>query len=144
MPEEFNITINVENKLINIKEKGYIYINVYHQSTRSAHIVSHDSSITLPLRAVGENDYLHISVVSGSSYLWKACLINIPSWADFELCAEGKVAITHLNDDGRAILKIPPGPPTWELKMMRPTAALIGHTLDNVTIAYNGPGEGGG
>ncbi len=140
MAEEFDITIKVENKFIN--EKGYIYINVYHQSTRSAHIVSHDSSITLPLRAVGENDYLHISVVSGSGNLWKACLINIPSWADFEFCAEGKVSITHLNDDGRAILKIPPGPPTWELKMMRPTAALIGHTLDNVTIAYNGSGEG--
>ncbi len=88
--------------------------------------------------------YLFTSLPLISYLSWKACLINIPSWANFEFCAEGKVALTHSNDDARTMLKIPPGPPTWQLKRMRPTAALIGHTLDNVTIAYNGLGEGEG
>ncbi len=112
MPEAIGITI--KNKLR--KEKRGI--NVYHHATRSAHIISFDSSVTLPLETVGEDDYLHISVVSGPGNLWNDCSADLPSWANFELSTEGKVTLAHLDD--RTWINIPPGPPTWELKITRP------------------------
>jgi hypothetical protein len=117
MAKEIDITI--ENKLITEKRD----INVFHHSTRSAHIISHQSSITLPLRSAGdgEDDYLLISVVKGPGYLWMDCVINLPSWANFDFSLEGKLNVTHSTDAGRTVLKIPPGPPTWELKITRPT-----------------------
>ncbi len=121
MPEEIEIT--VENKLITEKRD----LNLYHYSTQSAHIISHNSSITLPLGSNGDKDYLHISVVKGPGYLEKYCLIDIPSWADFDFTSKESVtaiSITHSHDpDGaRTVLKIPPGPPAWELKITRPTS----------------------
>lgn len=138
MAEEFNI--KVENKLIEERR----YINVYHQSTRSAHLISYNSSITLPLGTGEENDYLYISAVRSHGNLWKACLINVPSWVDFEFSSEGKVAIAHSNDADRIILKVPPGPPTWQLKMTQSTAAFMGKPSDNVIIDDSGPGDGEG
>jgi hypothetical protein len=134
MPEEFNI--KVENKLIEERR----YINVYHQSTRSAHLISYNSSITLPLGTVEENDYLYISAVRSHGNLWKACLINVPSWADFEFSSDGTVALAHSHHDDRTILKISPGPPTWQLKMTHSTAAFMGKPLDNVIIGDNNAG----
>ncbi|UCH92779.1 MAG: hypothetical protein JSV88_21120 [Candidatus Aminicenantes bacterium] len=135
MPEKLDII--VENKLI--KEKRDI--NVYHQSTRSAHIISRSSSITLPLKTVEEDDYLYISIVRGPGNLWKDCVINIPSWADFEFSLEGKAAITHTGN--RTLLKIPPGPPTWQLKMTRPKDFGMAQTSDHVIIGDKDkePGE---
>lgn len=92
MPEE--IEIKVENKLV-IEKRD---LNVYHHSTQSAHIISHNSSITLPLGTSGENDYLHISVVKGPGYLENNCLIDIPSWANFDFtCKESVtgISVTH-------------------------------------------------
>ena len=63
MAKEINITI--ENKLVMEKRD----MNVYHHSTRSAHMISFDSSITLPLRSVMGDDYLHISIVTGPGNL---------------------------------------------------------------------------
>jgi hypothetical protein len=138
MPKEFDIT--VENKLIQEKR----YINVYHQSTRSAHLISYNSSITLPLGTAAENDYLYISAVRSHGNIWKACLIDVPSWADFELSIDGKVAVVHSNGKDRAILKIPPGPPTWQLKMTQSTAAFMGKLSDNVIVGDNDAGGGEG
>ncbi|MGD2092011.1 MAG: hypothetical protein PVH61_37925 [Candidatus Aminicenantes bacterium] len=122
MPEEIEIT--VENKLLAEKRD----LNVYHHSTQSAHIISHNSSITLPLvtNGEGEKDYLDISVVKGPGYLERYCLIDIPAWADFDFTSKESVtgiSLTHSHDlDGaRTLLKIPPGPPAWELKITRPT-----------------------
>jgi len=136
MREEFNI--KVENKLI--KERRYI--NVYHRSTRSAHLISYNSSITLPLGTVEENDYLYISAVRNNGNLWKACLIDVPSWADFEFSADGKVAVVHSHAADRILLKVPPGPPTWQLKMTQPTAAIMGKLPDHVLIGDSSPGAG--
>jgi hypothetical protein len=121
MREEIEIT--VENQLVAEKRD----LNVYHLSTQSAHIISHNSSITLPLGTNRENDYLHISVVKEPGYLEKNCLINLPSWVDFDFTSRENVtgiSISHSHDpDGaRTVLKIPPGPPAWELKITRPTS----------------------
>jgi hypothetical protein len=124
MAKEIEITI--ENKLLMEKRD----MNVYHHSTRSAHMISHNSCITLPFRSVLEGDYLHISIVSGPGNLENNSVVNLPSWADFEFLSEGNVTIVHSSD--RTLVKIPPGPPIWQLKMTgshfagpRPLARII-------------------
>lgn len=119
MPEKIEIT--VENKLKTEKRD----LNVYHHSTHSAHIISHNSGIILPLRTNEENDYLNISIVKGPGYLEMDCFINLPSWADFDFtCQEcvTAISITHAQgqNNARTIIKIPPGPPAWLLKITRP------------------------
>ncbi len=133
MAEEVPITL--KNKLITDKRD----INVYHHSTRSAHIISHHSSITLPLRSIGEDDYLHVSVGRSPGNLWKNCLIDLPLWVDFEFSSDGNVTVTHSGDTKRTLIKIPPGPPIWEIKITRSNGLAVGHSLteDDVTIAYD-------
>lgn len=127
MPKEINITI--ENKLI-IEERD---MNVYHNATRSAHMISHNNSITLPLRTVVENDYLYISIVSGPGHIENKCLVNLPSWLDFEfLASDGNVMVTRSNN--RTLVKIPPGLAGWELKLTR-SSSLFNRRADRVTIS---------
>ncbi len=126
MAKEINITI--ENKLVMEKRD----MTVYHHSSRSAHMISHNSSITLPLRAVIEDDYLHISIVSGPGDLENKSVVNLPSWADFELSSAGNTTVSHSGD--RVLLIIPPGPPIWQLKMKRPLSSINNKPADTVTI----------
>lgn len=135
MPGETDII--VENKFILEKRD----ISIYHHSTGSAHIISQNSSITLPLREVGQGDYLHISVVSGPGDLQYDCWVDLPSRLDFQFSSAGKVigfVFTHSGD--RSLLKIPPGSPTWQLKLTRPTDPLSTCRLkkDNVIVGNNG------
>lgn len=126
MAKEINVTI--ENKLVLEKRD----MNVYHHSTRSAHLISHNNSITLPLQPSVEDDYLHISVVSGPGHLINKSILIIPAWADFEISSEGKVSVAHLGD--RTLLKIPPGPSTWQLRMTRSSTSIINRAVDRVTV----------
>jgi len=126
MAKEINVTI--ENKLVMEKRD----MNVYHHSTRSAHLISHNNSITLPLQPLVEDDYLHISVVSGPGHLINKSILNLPAWADFEFSAEGKIILVHSDD--RTLLKIPPGPSTWQLKMTRAQTSIINQAVDRVTV----------
>ena len=59
------IKITIQNKLV----MGKRDMNIYHHSTRTAHMISFDSSITLPLSSKIEEDYLHISIVGGPGRL---------------------------------------------------------------------------
>jgi hypothetical protein len=126
MAKEINITI--ENKLVMEKRD----MNVYHHATRSAHLISHDSSITLPLKSGIEDDYLHISIVSGPGRLEGNCVVNLPSWVDFELSSAGDATVAHLGE--RTLLKIPPGPAIWQLRMTRSLSSIVDQPLDRVTI----------
>lgn len=126
MAKEINIII--ENKLITEKRD----MNVYHHAGRSAHMISHDSSVTLSLKPVVENDYLHISIVSGPGHLEGNCVVNLPSWIDFELSSAGDAAIVHSGN--RTVLTIPPGSSIWQLKMTRSVTSLIGQPWDCVTV----------
>jgi hypothetical protein len=126
MVKEINITI--ENKLVMEKRD----MNVYHHFTRSAHMISHDSSITLPLRPGIEDDYLYISIVSGPGRLEGNCIVNLPSWVDFELSSAGDATTAHSGD--RTLLKIPPGPPKWQLKLTRSPFSIIAQSSDRVII----------
>lgn len=132
------IDIAVENKLITEKRD----INVFHLSTRSAHIISHNSSVTLPLRSDGEGDYLQVSAARGPGNLLKNCMVSLPSWVDFEFSSEGDLVLTHSNGNNRTLLKIPPGLPSWELKITAPTnvSTIDPYTSsgDNITIGDKG------
>ena len=110
---EKTINITIENELA----IGQRDMNIYHHSTRSAHMISYNSSVTLPLKSVVEDDYLHISIVSGPGRLKNRSVVNLPSWIDFDISSADDVSVTHSGD--RTILKIPPGLPRWQLKMTR-------------------------
>ncbi len=128
------INIVIENKLIMEKRD----VNLYHQSMRRAYMIGSNSTIDVSLRSVLEEDYLHISVVSGPGPLAQKCVINIPSWADFEFSSEGNLTATHSGD--RTLLKIPPGPATWQLKITLPVTSLVNRQSDRVIIADNPTG----
>ena len=96
MPEAVEFT--VENRFN--KEKRDI--NIYHRSTTSAHIISHNSSTTLPLRIVGESDFLDISPVSGPGNLRGESVIDLPSWADFEFSFSSERKVTFIHWGGNA------------------------------------------
>ena len=111
MPKEINITI--ENRLV--KEKRDM--NIYHHAGKSAHMIGHGSSVTLPLRTEIEGDYLYISIVGGPGSLERKSVVNLPAWVDFEFLTEGRLAVAH--SGGRILLKIPPGLPGWQLNLTR-------------------------
>ncbi len=114
--------ITVENKLVTEKRA----INVYHHATQGVHIISHRGSITLPLKSAETDDYLHVSALRGPGRLWSNCILDVPSWIDFEFEPEGKVTVTVTHKGNRTLLKIPPGLPTWQLKITRPVKQLPG------------------
>lgn len=133
MPQAIDII--VKNNLI-MEKRG---LNVYHHSDKSAHIISPDGSIRVPLTADKGGDYLHISAVRGPGPLLRGCVLDIPSWAEFEFSLEGKVTISHKNE--RTILRIPPGPPAWQLKIAGQAGTSSRQQPDYISV---GDGEPGG
>jgi hypothetical protein len=107
------INITIENKLV-IEKRD---INVYHHSTRSAHMISYNSTITLPLKTTDEHDYLYFSIVCGPGSMERRSVVDLPSWLNFEFLSEGKLTVQHA--DQRTLLRIPPGLPSWQLKLTR-------------------------
>ncbi len=95
-------------------------------------MISFDSSITLPLKPIIEDDYLYISIVNGPGPLEGKYVANLPSWADFEFSSRGDVTVAHSGD--RTLLKIPPGPAVWQLKVTRSLTSLTDLSSDRVTI----------
>lgn len=127
------IKITVKNKF-SLEKRD---LNVYHHSSRSAHMISHDSSVTLPLKPFMENDYLHISVVSGPGSLKYMSVVDLPSWADFECYSERAIIVTHSGD--RTLVRIPGGAPPWQLRMTRPSTAAVKGQANRVTVGDEPP-----
>lgn len=125
---EKEIEITVENKLV-MEERD---MNVYHHATKSAYIVSCGNSVTVPLRTELENDYLHVSLISGPGYLDCNSMVSLPSWAKFEFSSMRDVTVSH--SDGKMLVKIPPGLPLWELRLTRPHSPLIKQLRGSVVI----------
>jgi hypothetical protein len=126
MPEGIEMT--VQNKLVTEKRA----LNVYHHSTRSAYMISHGNSITIPLGTVEDGDYLYLSTVSGPGSMEKNCWIEIPSWCDFTVSGLGNGDLTH--SGYRTLLKIPPGPPVWQLKIIQPSGHMNAPIEDYIII----------
>jgi len=135
MPEGINMT--VQNNLVTEKRD----LNVYHHATRSAYMISHYNSITVPLGTIEDGDYLHLSIVSGPGSLEKDCWVNIPSWCDFSISALGNGDITHSGN--RTLLRIPSGPPVWQLKITRSSGHVNTPIEDYLTIG-DSQEKGGG
>ncbi|MGE5341255.1 MAG: hypothetical protein ACM3SY_07210 [Candidatus Omnitrophota bacterium] len=95
-------------------------------------MISPESSITLPLKSGNEGDYLHISIVSGPGRLEGICVVNMPSWIDFDLSYAGDTNITHSGN--RTLLKIQPGPPIWQIKMTQSLSSLCARFSDRIAI----------
>ena len=126
MPEKIEIT--VQNKLITEKRD----LNIYHHSDRCAYMISHGRSITISLGTVQDRDYLHLSIVSGPGSMEKDCWINLPSWCDFTISGLGNGDLIHSGD--RTLLKISPGPPVWQLKIMPPSGHMNAPIEDYIII----------
>ncbi len=106
-------------------------LNVYHHAAGSAHMISHNSSVTLPLHSLSQGDYLYIAVVGGPGPLRNPSVIDIPAWADFELIPGGELTLVH--HCRRILLNIPPGQPNWQLKLKQ-AADTDKRSTDSVTI----------
>ena len=122
------INITVLNKIITEKRD----LNVYHHSKRSAYIISHGNSITIPLGTIEDGDYLHLSIVSGPGRLENDCWLDIPSWCDLTVSSLGNGDLIHSGD--RTLLRIPPGPPVWQLKITRSSGYVHPPIEDYITI----------
>lgn len=108
------LEITIENNLV--KEKRSI--NVFHQASIGSHLISHNGSIILPLHMEETGDYIHISITSGAGHLKNACLLDLPNGLDIEFSGNGKVFLLYKKR--RVNIRIPPGPPSWQLKVTRP------------------------
>lgn len=126
MTDTENIT--VENKLI-VEKRA---ISLYHHASRGAHLISHNGSVMIPLKPDAEEDYLHISVITGPGRLKNDSLLDIPPGLDFEFSNDGKVAIAYKG--GRVLIKISAGLPVWQLKLTRPK--VIPHDTSNADNNY--------
>lgn len=126
MPEEIEIT--VANQLITEKRA----LNGYHHSSRSSYMISPGNSKTTCLQADENGDYLHLSVTSGPGSLEQDCWINLPSRFNFTVCSLGNGCVVHLG--ARTLIKIPPGPPVWQLKITCSSADMKSHNKDHITI----------
>jgi hypothetical protein len=122
------IDVTVRNRFILEKRD----LNVYHHFTRSAYMISYNSSITLPLHRCTEGDYLHITIVYGPGNLTKESVIDLPAWTDSQFFSQGNLILSHTRE--RVLLEIPPGPPVWQLKITRPPNTSSAPPSEQVTI----------
>jgi hypothetical protein len=138
MPEETATKITIQNKLMAEKRD----LNIYHHSTRSAYMISRNNSVGIDLDSRENGDYIHISIVSGPGGMEKDCWLNIPAWCFFSFSGMCNGDIFHVNQ--RFLVRIPPGPPVWQLKISKPAAAHTGETGDSIFIGdfEHIPGEG--
>ncbi len=122
------IQITVENRFMLEKRD----LNVYRHAARSAHMISYGNSIPLGLKPVSEGDYLHISIVSGPGDMKSESIVKIPSWLDFEFLKGQDTAITHSSNN--VLVRIPPGPAAWELRVTLVEVFFYNHEASRVTI----------
>jgi len=108
------VEITVWNRLI--KERRDI--NVYQHSSKSGHIISSNHFHKIGIKAIEEDDYLYISVQRGPGLLENYCVLDLPSFVDFKFSNTGEFVLLHCRE--RILLRIPPGPPLWEIKMKIP------------------------
>lgn len=117
------LRVVIENCLV--KEKRSI--SVFHQVSKGSHLISHNGSVILHLQPVETGDYIHISVTIGPGRLKTGCLLELPMGMDFEFFGESKVALIYTGK--RVRVKIPAGPPLWQLKVTRPAALTHQETI---------------
>lgn len=114
MSDETGIELKIHNKMIAEKRD----LNIYHNHDRGAYMISRNNYVKLKLNGIDDNDYLHISIVSGPGAMTKDCWVNLPSWC---FCSfSGMCNADICNSGERIMVRIPPGPPVWQLKISNP------------------------
>ncbi len=124
------VEITVENRMVLEKRT----LSIYHKGRDSTHLIHSSSSLTVVLKAA-EDDYLHISPVSGPGDLKNDCVLRIPSWADFQFSSEGKISLSHWGK--LFLLTVPAGTAPWELRMTRPACPGVSPSSYEVIINDN-------
>ena len=127
--------IIIQNRLVADKRD----INVYHRESGSAHMISYNSSVKLMLRPTEDEDFLHISLVSGPGDLKHTIFFYIPLWVDFEFLNISGITLNRFGE--RNLLKIPPGLSNWQLRLTH-TNYSNDSQIDEITIGderYNFP-----
>lgn len=114
MSSETGIELKIHNKMIGEKRD----LNIYHNHDRGAYMISRNNYVNLKLHNIDENDFLYISIVSGPGAMTKDCWINLPSWC---FCSFSSMCNADICLSGqRFMVRIPPGPPVWQLKICSP------------------------
>lgn len=90
-------------------------LNIYHRCSRGTHLISCGSTVKIPLRTVNEEDYVNLSVAVGPGYMERQSVIDLPSWLNYEVLSEGRIAACNNGD--RTRLTFPAGLPEWALKL---------------------------
>lgn len=89
--------------------------------------------------------YLLIGVVSqsGKEEL-EPCMITAPAGVEVTFISPGNVDVnvTVSREDNKTYLRVPKGPPTWQLKITLPqfSPGMMYRTSDNVTVGEDDPG----
>jgi hypothetical protein len=133
------LIIEVKNQLVNSQR----CINVYHHHTGIADIICFNQSISLSLREITGNrqrDYLQISVEKEAKCSRGYYLIDLPSWAHFQVNLKGRSGIAATYAGNRHILKLTLSYDFWQMKIFKPTGNDFS-TNDSVTI-QDRPGHG--
>ena len=107
-------------------------LNVYHRKSKGVHFISRGSSVSVPLHAASENDFINLSVAVGPGYMERQNIVDLPSWLNYEFQSEGKFAAIRTGD--RTLLKIPAGLPEWKLKLTL-SASNLRQDRDRVIIS---------
>ena len=145
-------SIDVENKF----RKGRRGIIVYDSSEKQDWILPWKNNgqgtklkkFMLPADSGKDDDYLNIAVAPGGGKLGRSKIV-LPANIPFTFIPGGIDSITIIPSGDRVYIKIPEGPPTWQLKIMKPSEP-IGYLMGddstppensgNVTVGDDGPG----
>lgn len=117
-------------------------IRVYHHHTGIADIICFNQSISLSLRELTrsrQRDYLQISVEKEAVSCHCFYLINLPSWAHFQLNLTGRSGISANYSRDRQLLELSLSYDFWQIKIFRSTES-DRSTIDSVTIK-DSPGQ---
>jgi hypothetical protein len=85
-------------------------------------------------------DHLLVEIV-GAGALNRNCWVKLPKKGNVMFIPEENQYIECINTNEDIFMKIPPGPPTWKLKITRPSGLSVpGKPIeDNVTISDDEP-----
>ncbi len=111
-------------------------IRVYHHHSGIADIICFNQSISLSLRELTrsrQKDYLEISVEKEAECSHCFYMLNLPSWAHFQLDIKGRSDISATYSRERQLLKLFLSYDFWQIKIFRPTESDFS-TIDSVAI----------
>lgn len=131
------LAIVISNKLEKEKRDLTMYIN----TVKESHLVSANSSRIWRAKPGAADDFLHIAVAPGPGQLKSTWILDIPSYLNVKFRSSGEFVLFHSEE--RTELRIPPGPPDWQIRLtVSPRAAMPGQKGNhrvNIQDGNHGP-----